>query len=154
MTEPTAIRFSRACAITVVSFFFICTAGAGVVDSLAPLPINRNEGLACQAEARMGAEARILDGTEARWIEHLLAERRRRGASVVDLLDALVAARDRGEVVSTRTDTHWSPHGAAVAAEETARVVGLRVRPESRSTEMRSFQQIDDFGDIMSVEGF
>ncbi|MDG3042776.1 alginate O-acetyltransferase AlgX-related protein [Roseicyclus marinus] len=43
-----------------------------------------------------------------------------RGISVVDTRPALVAANDENEPVFLRTDTHWSPHGAASVAEAVA----------------------------------
>jgi alginate O-acetyltransferase complex protein AlgJ len=61
-------------------------------------------------------------GPEARY-RRSLNGLRELGVPVVDLLSPLEKAKEAGEPVFLRTDTHWTPHGAALAAEAIAEAI-------------------------------
>jgi alginate O-acetyltransferase complex protein AlgJ len=82
----------------------------------------------------------------------LVGELRRRGVPCADLLPGF---REDGEGAAyLRLDTHWSPRGERLAAEEIARAAGILVSPERRTTRIRELPAVHEGGsDLLSLAG-
>jgi len=101
-------------------------AAAGIELIVMPVPPKAGiypEGVTGENTARDLREAMADDGPLASFLALL----REGGITAIDLRDLFLGSRDEGPPLYCQTDTHWSPRGAALAAQAAAEV--LQDRP-------------------------
>jgi alginate O-acetyltransferase complex protein AlgJ len=125
---------------------------AGVGEALAARHIDLIVALVPSKAAMVAAPAPtpLPDGVLRRY-DAALAALAERGVIAPDLRPALLAAH-ASEPVYLRTDTHWTPHGASVAAEVLAQTIRERTDVPAGSasfvTEVVGYESL--FGDLTS----
>jgi alginate O-acetyltransferase complex protein AlgJ len=93
------------------------------------------------------------DRVGAGFYEATIAEMRRGGVRCADILSKF-RELTRPHDAFLRTDSHWSPLGANIAAEEAAKVLGAWREESRRDTVIRPSGRIDVLGDLAKIVGF
>jgi hypothetical protein len=76
----------------------------------------------------------------------------RAGVDVLDVTDALWEAKDSsGEDLFLKLDTHWTPRGVGVAADQIARHVETRLRGAQRISLTTRIRHVTNFGDMLQI---